>query len=192
MEHQRCESEAGATLIDGTLLPHGDERPEVAGSAFVASGAYLIGAVYLGEESSVWYGAVLRGDTESIRVGARTNIQDGCVLHADPGYPASVGEGCVVGHSAIVHGCEVGDGCLVGINATILNGAKIGEGSVVAAGAVVPEGREFPARSLIVGVPAQRVGEVTEEQTRNIGRGVRSYVERAAAHREAVCVLSSV
>jgi carbonic anhydrase/acetyltransferase-like protein (isoleucine patch superfamily) len=172
--------------LDGTLLPHGGERPEVAGSAFVAPGAQLIGAVYLGEESSVWYGAVLRGDTEPIRIGARTNIQDGCVLHADPGYPAIVGEGCVVGHKAVVHGCEVGDGCLIGINATVLNGARIGEGSIVAAGAVVPEGREFPARSLIVGVPARQAGEVTEEQTQDIARGVRSYVERAVAHREAL------
>jgi len=137
----------------------------------------------LGEESSVWYGAVLRGDTEPIRIGARTNVQDGCVLHADPGYPAVVGEGCVVGHKAILHGCEIGDNCLVGMNATVLNGARIGEGSIVAAGAVVPEGREFPPRSLIVGVPAKRVGDVSEEQSRDIERGAKEYVERAAAHR---------
>ena len=171
--------------MDGTLLPHGDRQPEVAESAFVAPGAHVIGAVYLGEESSVWYGAVLRGDTEPIRIGARTNIQDGCVLHADPGYPAVVGDDCVVGHKAVVHGCEIGDGCLIGINATILSWARIGEGSIVAAGAVVPEGREFPARSLVVGVPAKQAGEVTEEQTQDIARGVRSYVERAATHREA-------
>jgi len=170
--------------LDGTLLPHGDKRPEVAESAWVAPGAYVIGAVHLGEESSVWYGAVLRGDTEPIRVGARTNIQDGCILHADPGYPAISGEGCVVGHKAVVHGCEIGDGCLIGMGATVLNGAKIGKGSIVAAGALVPEGRRFPARSLIVGVPAKQAGEVTEEQTRDIARGVRSYVERASTHRE--------
>jgi carbonic anhydrase/acetyltransferase-like protein (isoleucine patch superfamily) len=134
--------------------------------------------VYLGEESSVWYGAVLRGDTESILIGARTNIQDGCVLHADPGYPATVGEECVVGHNAVVHGCEM--------SATILNGASIGEGSIVAAGALVPEGREFPARSLIIGAPAKQVREVTEEQTQYIARSVRTYVERAAGHREAL------
>ena len=172
--------------MDGSLLPYGDKRPEVAESAFVAPGAHIIGAVYLGEESSVWYGAVLRGDTESITVGARTNIQDCCVLHADPGYPARVGEGCVVGHKAVVHGCEIGDGCLIGINATVLNGVKIGEGSIVAAGAVVPEGREFPARSLIVGVPAQQASDVTDEQAQDIARGVQSYLERAAEHREAL------
>ena len=170
----------------GTLLPYGGKRPEVAESAFVAPGAYVIGAVYLGEQSSVWYGAVLRGDTEPIHIGARTNVQDGCVLHADPGYPATVGEGCVVGHNAVVHGCEIGAGCLIGMSATILNGAKIGEGSIVAAGAIVPEGKEFPARSLIIGAPARRVREVTEEQTQDIARGVRTYVERAAWHQESL------
>jgi len=168
------------------LLPHGETSPRIAQSAWIAPGAYVIGAVHLGEESSVWYGAVLRGDTEPIRIGARTNIQDGCVLHADPGYPAVVGEGCVVGHNAIVHGCEIEDDCLVGMGATILNGAKIGEGSIVAAGAVVPEGLEFPPRSLIVGIPAKRVGDVSDEQTADIARGANEYVERAAAHRESL------
>jgi carbonic anhydrase/acetyltransferase-like protein (isoleucine patch superfamily) len=165
------------------LLPHGDTSPKVASSAWVAPGAYVIGDVSLGEESSVWYGAVLRGDTEPIRIGDRTNVQDGCILHADPGFPAIVGEGCVVGHNAVVHGCAIGDNSLVGMSATILNGAKIGEGSIVAAGAVVPEGREFPPRSLIVGVPAKRAGDVTDEQTADIERGASEYVERAAAHR---------
>jgi carbonic anhydrase/acetyltransferase-like protein (isoleucine patch superfamily) len=149
----------------------------------VAPGAHVIGDVSLGDRASVWYGAVLRGDTEPIRVGEGSNVQDGCILHADPGYPAIVGEGCVVGHNAVVHGCEVGDNCLVGMGATILNGAKIGEGSIVAAGAVVPEGREFPPRSLIVGVPAKRAGDVTDEQTADIERGASEYVERAASHR---------
>jgi carbonic anhydrase/acetyltransferase-like protein (isoleucine patch superfamily) len=167
----------------GELLPHGDAFPDVAPSAWVAPGAYVIGDVHLGEESSVWYGTVLRGDTEPIRVGARTNIQDGCVLHADPGYPAVVGDDCVVGHNAIVHGCEIESGCLVGMGATILNGAKVGEGSIVAAGAVVPEGKEFPPRSLIVGIPAKHVKDLSEEQTADIARGVREYVERAASHR---------
>ncbi len=140
----------------------------------------------LAEESSVWYGAVLRGDTEAIRIGARTNIQDGCVVHADPGYPTVVGEGCVVGHGAVVHGCEIEDGCLIGMSATILNGAKIGEGSIVAAGALVSEGKEFSPRSLIIGAPAKRVKEVSEEQAQDIARGVRTYVERTIAHREAL------
>ena len=162
----------------GYLLPHGDTSPQVAQSAWVAPGACVIGDVHLGEESSVWYGAVLRGDTEPIRIGPRTNVQDGCILHADPGYPALVGEGCVLGHNAVVHGCEIEDHCLVGMGATILTGAKIGEGSIVAAGAVVPEGREFPPQSLIVGLPAKRVAD--------IARGASEYVERARAHRESL------
>ena len=170
----------------GNLLPHGDTSPQVAQSAWVAPGACVIGDVHLGEESSVWYGAVLRGDTEPIRIGTRTNVQDGCILHADPGFPAVVGEGCVLGHNAVVHGCEIEDNCLVGMGCTILNGAKIGEGSIVAAGAVVPEGREFPPHSLIVGIPAKRVGDVSEEQAADIARGASEYVGRAAAHRESL------
>jgi carbonic anhydrase/acetyltransferase-like protein (isoleucine patch superfamily) len=169
-----------------TLLPHGDAYPEVAPSAWVAPGAYVIGDVHLGEHSSVWYGAVLRGDTEPIRVGARTNIQDGCILHADPGYPAIVGEDCVVGHRAVVHGCVIERGCLIGMGATILNGARVGEGSIVAAGALVPENKEFPPRSLIVGIPARAAKDVNEEQSEDIARGVREYVERAAAHRQSL------
>jgi carbonic anhydrase/acetyltransferase-like protein (isoleucine patch superfamily) len=170
----------------GKLLPHGEAFPEVAPSAWVAPGAYVIGAVHLGEQSSVWYGAVLRGDTEPIRIGARTNVQDGCVLHADPGYPAIIGDDCVIGHNAIVHGCQIERGCLVGMGATILNGAKIGEGSIVAAGALVPENKEFPPHSLIVGMPAKAVREVTEEQAQSIAHGVSEYVERAASHRESL------
>lgn len=168
------------------LLPFGETFPEVAPSAFVAPGAFVVGRVRLGEGSSVWYGAVLRGDAEQITVGDRTNVQDGCVLHADPGYPATIGAGCVIGHNAVVHGCEVGDGCLVGMGAVIMNGAKIGAGSIVAAGALVPEGKEFPPRSLIVGAPAKLVREVTEAQTEDVARGVRTYVERAKSHRESL------
>ena len=107
-------------------------------------------------------------------------------MHADPGYPAIVGEGCIIGHNAVVHGCEIGNNCLVGMGATILNGAKISNGSIVAAGAVVPEGREFPPRSLIVGLPAKRAGAVSDEQAAEIARGASEYVERAAAHRESL------
>lgn len=165
------------------LLPFAGRYPELAEEAWVAPGATVIGDVRLGKRSSVWYGAVLRGDTDPITVGDRTNIQDGAILHADPGFPSSVGTGCVVGHKAIVHGCTIEDGCLVGMNATVLNGAKIGSGSVVGAGAVVPEGREFPPRSLILGIPAKRAGEISEDQLEEIERGAREYVERAAAHR---------
>lgn len=160
--------------------------PQLADTAWIAPGATVVGDVRLGERSSVWYGAVLRGDTDPITVGARTNIQDGSILHADPGFPATVGEGCVVGHRAILHGCTVEDGSLIGMNATVLNGARIGAGSVVGAGAVVPEGREFPPRSLILGIPAKQMGEVDDAQAADIERGAREYVERAAAHRDSL------
>ena len=164
----------------------GGREPRIDETAFVAPTASVIGGVSLGVDASVWYGAVLRGDTEPIRVGARTNIQDGCVVHADPGYPAIVGEDCVIGHNAIVHGCEIENGCLVGMGATILNGARIGEGAIVAAGALVPEGKEYPPRSLIVGIPAKRVRDVSEEQSEDISSGVETYIERAASHRESL------
>lgn len=165
------------------LLPFDGRYPALDETAWVAPGATVVGDVRLGERASVWYGAVLRGDTDPITVGDRTNIQDGAVLHADPGFPATVGAGCVVGHRAILHGCTIEDGCLIGMNATVLNGARIGAGSVVGAGAVVPEGREFPPRSLILGIPAKQAGEVSEDQVREIERGATEYVERAAAHR---------
>lgn len=168
---------------DSRLLPFEGRYPALEETAWVAPGATVVGDVRLGERASVWYAAVLRGDTEPITVGDRTNIQDGAVLHADPGFPATVGAGCVVGHKAIVHGATIGDGCLIGMNATVLNGARIGEGSVVGAGAVVPEGREFPPRSLILGIPAKQAGEISDEQLRDIERGAAEYVERAAAHR---------
>ena len=165
------------------ILPFGERRPEVDESAFVAPGAYVIGRVEVGEESSIWYGAVLRGDLDEIRIGARTSIQDNAVIHIDEGYPATVGDDCIIGHAAVVHGCEVGDRCLIGMNATVLTGARIGEGSVVGAGALVPQGKKYPPRSLIVGVPARQVGEVTDEQAEAIARGAKSYVQRAAEHR---------
>ncbi|CAN5898297.1 gamma carbonic anhydrase family protein [soil metagenome] len=169
--------------MNRNLLPFEDKYPVVPDSVFVAPGAYIIGSVTLGEAASVWYGAVLRGDTDPVSIGARTNIQDGCVLHADPGFPAVVGDDCVVGHRAVVHGCTVEDRCLIGMGAIILNGANIGTGSIVGDGALVPEGKEFPPRSLILGSPARRVRDVTDEQAGEIATGARTYVERAAAHR---------
>jgi carbonic anhydrase/acetyltransferase-like protein (isoleucine patch superfamily) len=172
--------------MKGVVRPLGGASPQVADSAWVAPGCYVLGAVYLSEEVSVWYGSVLRGDIEPIRIGSRTNIQDGCILHTDRDNPLIIGEGCTVGHKAVVHGCELGDGVLVGMSATILTGAKVGEGSIIGAGAVVPEGREFPPRSLILGIPAKRIGEVSEEQAARIPFGAEHYVEHARRHREAL------
>src|SRR5918997_5579129 len=146
----------------------GDRRPQIDDSAYVADGAQIIGDVVLETGSSVWFNAVLRGDTERITVGSGSNIQDGAVLHADPGYPCTVGSGVVTGHGAILHGCQIEDDCLIGMGAIILNGARIASGSIVAAGAVVPEGKQFPPRSLIMGVPAKIVREATAQDLAQI------------------------
>jgi carbonic anhydrase/acetyltransferase-like protein (isoleucine patch superfamily) len=157
----------------------GDRAPQIDATAYIADSAQLIGDVVLGSGVSVWFNAVLRGDTERISVGAGSNVQDGAILHADPGFPCTVGTGVVTGHGAILHGCQIGDDCLIGMGAVVLNGAKIGPGSIVAAGAVVPEGKEFPPRSLIMGVPAKVVREATTQDLEQIAAGARHYQERA-------------
>jgi len=158
--------------------------PRTEGAHWLAPGSVVVGDVTLGPRSSVWFGAVMRGDTESIVVGADTNLQDQVVLHADPGFPCRIGERVTVGHGAIVHGATVEDDSLVGMRATILNGAVIGRGSVVAAGALVTEGKVFPERSLIVGVPARRLREIEPEDAERIARGWQHYVALAAAYAE--------
>jgi carbonic anhydrase/acetyltransferase-like protein (isoleucine patch superfamily) len=157
----------------------GDRAPQIDATAYIADGAQLIGDVVLGSGVSVWFNAVLRGDTERISVGAGSNVQDGAILHADPGFPCTVGTGVVTGHGAILHGCQIGDDCLIGMGAVVLNGAKIGPSAIVAAGAVVPEGKEFPPRSLIMGVPAKVAREATTQDLEQIAAGARHYQERA-------------
>ena len=142
-----------------------EAAPDVpeSGRYWVAPNASVIGRVILGEDASIWFGATLRGDNEPMRIGARSNIQDGAVLHSDAGFPLTVGEDCTVGHAAILHGCTIGDGSLIGMGATVLNGARIGKGSLVGANALVTEGKVFPDHSLIVGSPA-RVARTLEPQ----------------------------
>ncbi len=164
------------------LLPYEGSVPEVADDAWVAPGAVLVGEVRLGSRSSVWYGAVLRGDGGSITVGAGSNVQDGTVVHADPGFPAVIGDGVVVGHGAVVHGCTVEDGSLIGMGSRVLNGARIGAGSLVAAGAVVLEGTQVPPGSLVAGVPAKVRRPLTEDEAAGIRAGAEQYVERAQQH----------
>ncbi|MFN4127636.1 gamma carbonic anhydrase family protein [Pannonibacter indicus] len=140
-----------------TLYRLGDRMPELAagGACWVAPTAVLIGAVRLEEGASVWFGAVLRGDNELILVGKNSNVQDGCVLHTDMGYPLTIGEGCTIGHKAILHGCTIGSNSLIGMGATVLNGAKIGRNCIVGANALIPEGKEIPDNSLVVGMPGR-------------------------------------
>jgi len=161
----------------------GDDAPRIAATAWVADSAAVIGRVDLAEGASVWYGAVLRGDNDRITVGARSNVQDGSVLHTDDGFPLTLGEDVTVGHQVVLHGCTVGDGSLIGIQAVVLNGAKIGRGCLVGAGAVVTEGKAFPDGSLILGAPAKAVRPVTPEQIERLRLGTRHYVENADRHR---------
>jgi carbonic anhydrase/acetyltransferase-like protein (isoleucine patch superfamily) len=153
-------------------------------SAFIAPGAIVLGDVHLGVESSVWYNAVLRGDTDRITVGDRTNIQDLTMIHADPGVPCTVGSRVTVGHRVILHGCTIEDDCLIGMGAIILNRVRVGRGSIIGAGAVLLEGMEVPPGSLVVGLPAKVVRPVDEAAAKLLEHGWRHYVEQARRHRE--------
>lgn len=153
--------------------------PRIADSAWVADSAEVMGDVVLGEEVSLWFGVVARGDTAAIRIGAQTNIQDLSVLHADVGMPLTIGSGVTVGHKAMLHGCTVGDDSLIGIGAVVLNGAKIGKGCLVGAGSLVTEGKEFPDGSMIMGTPAKVVRQLTPEQLQGLRDSARHYVANA-------------
>jgi carbonic anhydrase/acetyltransferase-like protein (isoleucine patch superfamily) len=152
-------------------------------TAFIAQGAIVLGEVVLGRNSSVWYNAVLRGDTDRITIGADTNIQDLSMIHADPGVPCSVGERVTVGHRVILHGCSIEDDCLIGMGAILLNGARIGRGSVIGAGALVLENTDVPAGSLVLGFPAKVVRQVDEKMRTRIEQAWRHYVLKAGQHK---------
>jgi len=159
--------------------------PSIDPTAFVAPGAVVVGDVTLGQEASVWYAAVLRGDMDRIVIGAQTNLQDGTIVHVDEGLPCVVGNRVGVGHRAILHACTVEDDCLVGMGAVLLNGVRLGAGAVVAAGAVVPEGMVIPAATLAVGVPARVVRAVDDGLRARQRSTVAHYLELASWHRRA-------
>jgi carbonic anhydrase/acetyltransferase-like protein (isoleucine patch superfamily) len=165
------------------LYAFAGDTPAVHESAFVAPTASIIGNATLAQDSSAFYGVSVRADTAAITVGVGSNLQDNVVLHADPGFPCSVGAGVSVGHAAVVHGCTVEDHCLIGMGATVLNGAVIGTGSLVAAGAVVLEGTVVPPRSLVAGVPAKVRRELTDDESDGVRQNAARYVELARAHR---------
>ena len=159
------------------------KAPTIGKGAWVADSAQVIGAVELGENASVWFGAVIRGDTEPIRIGRNSNIQDGAVLHADEGVPLVLGDNVSIAHQVMLHGCTIGDGSVIGIQAVVLNNAKIGRNSIVGAGSVVTEGKEFPDNSLILGSPA-RVARTLDEAGQQMGiRIAGHYVENAVRYR---------
>ena len=160
-----------------------DVSPAVDDSAFLAEGAILVGEVCVSAEVSIWFNAVLRGDEEPIRIGRGSNIQDGAVLHTDPGCPCTVGEYVTVGHNAILHGCLVDRGATIGMGATVLNQARVGEESLVAANALVLEGMEIPPRTLAAGVPARVRRELTEEEIANFRRNTDGYIRRRGIYK---------
>lgn len=166
-------------------IPLGEHAPTTATDAWTAPGSFLVGDVGLEAEASVGYGAVLRGDGDSTRIGARSNIQDNADVHTDPGFPVTVGEGLSVGHGAVLHGCTVGDDVLVGMNATVLNGARIGSGSLVAAGALVTENAEIPPGSLVASVPGKVRRELSDDELAHVRANARSYVELMRRHAKA-------
>ena len=153
------------------------KAPQLGAGAFVADSAQVIGTVELGENASVWFGAVVRGDTDVIRIGRNSNIQDLSVLHADMGVPLTIGENVTVGHQVTLHGCTIGDGSLIGIQAVVLNNARIGRNCIVGAGSVVTEGKEFPDNSLIIGAPAKAVRTLDDETARKLAQNAEHYVE---------------
>ncbi|MBV0881930.1 gamma carbonic anhydrase family protein [Noviherbaspirillum sp. L7-7A] len=164
----------------------GERAPQIDNNAFVAQEATLIGDVRLAAGASVWPGATLRGDNEPITIGAGSNIQEGAVLHADPGFPLTLHEQVSVGHQAMLHGCTVHEGTLVGIQAVILNGAVIGRNCLVGAGALVTEGKVFPDNSLIIGAPAKVVRELSPEAITDLRRNAADYAEKGAYYRKAL------
>lgn len=153
--------------------------PKIAESAWVADSAEVMGRVTLGEDASVWFGTVVRGDTESITIGAGSNIQDASVLHADFGKPLVVGCNVTVGHQVMLHGCTIGDESLIGIGAVVLNGARIGRNCLVGAGALVTEGKEVPDGSMIIGSPAKAVRQLSPEQIEGLRQSARHYIDNA-------------
>ena len=160
-----------------------DLQPAINDTAWVADSAAVMGNVTLSEDSSVWFGVVIRGDTETITVGKGTNIQDNSVLHADHGMPLVIGENVTVGHQVMLHGCTIGDGSLIGIQAVVLNGAKIGKHCLVGAGALVTEGKEFPDGCMILGSPAKAVRQLTEAQIEGLKMSAQHYIDNARRYK---------
>jgi carbonic anhydrase/acetyltransferase-like protein (isoleucine patch superfamily) len=146
---------------------------------WIAPTAVLVGDIVVGPEVGIWFGVVARGDIETIAIGARSNVQENCVLHTDTGYPLVIGENCTIGHSAIVHGCTIGDNTLVGMGATVLNGARIGKNCLIGANALITEGKDIPDNSMVVGAPGKVIRQIDAEGVRNLAASAERYVRNA-------------
>jgi carbonic anhydrase/acetyltransferase-like protein (isoleucine patch superfamily) len=160
------------------LYAYDGNRVDADPETWIAPNAAVIGKVRLLRNASVWWSAVLRGDTEWIEVGENSNVQDGAVLHADPGYPLVIGKDCTIGHQAMLHGCTIGDGTLIGIGSVILNGAKIGRNCLIGAKALIGEGKEIPDNSLVMGIPGKVVKERTPDQAQALRNSAANYVRK--------------
>ncbi|MEZ4506132.1 MAG: gamma carbonic anhydrase family protein [Thermomicrobiales bacterium] len=169
-------------MPDAKLFKLPDSEPSIDGSVFRAPGSVVVGAVQIGPETSVWYNVVIRADVSPVRIGSRTNIQDGSVLHADPGFPCIIGDDVTVGHKAIVHGAQVANGALIGMGAILLNGAQIGENAIVAAGSVVTEGTFVSPGTLVAGIPAKEKRQLDDEAQQMGRKGAEGYVRNAKRH----------
>ncbi len=166
----------------------GDEFVRAEGDYFVAETAAVLGKVLLKNGASVWFNAVIRGDNELITIGEGSNVQDGAVLHTDPGFPLTLGTDVTVGHKAMLHGCEIGEGSLVGINAVVLNGAKIGKNCIIGANSLVTEGKEIPDNSMVMGSPGKIIRTLTDEQAKGFRMGAIHYVSNARRFRDTLKV----
>lgn len=162
----------------------GDKRlTKVSDEYYVAPNASLIGAINLGNNSSIWWNAVIRADNEPITLGDNTNIQDSCVLHTDPGFPIKIGANVSVGHKCMLHGCTIGEGSLIGIGSIILNGAKIGRNCLIGANSLITEGKEIPKNSLVMGSPGKVIRNVDDKAIAMMARNIKSYVNRAVRYK---------
>lgn len=160
------------------------------GDFWIAPNAQVMGRVRMETASSVWFGAVLRGDNEYITLGAGSNIQENCVCHTDMGFPLTIGAGCTIGHGAILHGCTIGDNSLIGMGATVLNGAKIGANCIIGAGALVTEGKEIPDNSLVVGMPAKVIKELGADAAEDLKKSALGYQQKMRAFRDTLRPIS--
>jgi carbonic anhydrase/acetyltransferase-like protein (isoleucine patch superfamily) len=167
------------------LIPFGDKSPQLASTAFVHRSAHVIGDVVIGAHSSVWFGAVIRGDVHWIRVGERTNVQDGAVIHVTTGrWPTQVGDQVTIGHRAVLHGCRVGNRCLIGIGAIVLDGVEVGDDCLIGAGALVPPRTAIPSGSLVLGSPAKVIRPLTEAERNQLVESAEHYVRHAERYRQ--------
>jgi carbonic anhydrase/acetyltransferase-like protein (isoleucine patch superfamily) len=166
------------------ITPYGDRAPRIDPTAFVVDSAVIVGDVQLGAEASVWFHAVIRGDVERVRIGARTNVQDNATIHVTRDrWPTLVGVGVTIGHAAVLHGCTIGDHCLIGIGAIVLDGATVGEESLVGAGALVTPGMHVTPRSLVLGTPAKRVRDLTADEVARLHQSAAGYLDHARGYR---------